>query len=64
MKRNPATPTVLNTEFANALRECLGLGPLYQETGRDKRPDDMTRFYRTWPQDRPGYSNGRRNTQL
>ena len=64
MKRNPLTPTVTNTVFANALRECLGLAPLYQETDRDKRPTEAARFYQAWPQDRPGFIHGRRSTRL
>ena len=53
--------TQANNDFANALRECLGLAPLYQDQRSEKRRDDTARFYGgVWSWDRPGYIHGRR----
>lgn len=46
-----ATPELI--DFANAIRECLGLEPFpNSETGW--KPE-QERFYRVWPDASPGY---------
>lgn len=44
------TPATLS-DFGNALRECLGLAPLYDDGRQKRRPTHVERFARiyAWP---------------
>ena len=64
MPRVTRNSTATNNDFANALREVLGLAPLYQDgrTGSATYKQTMGQRFsqpHTWTWDRPGYSNGR-----